>query len=49
MLVTGQHDIHEDDFSKCIQQMHLERDRMFEIEYKVSSIILMCQCMLFSE
>ena len=33
--MTGRIDIHEDDFPNHVRQMHLERDKMFEMEFKV--------------
>ena len=34
--VTGRNDVHEDDFPDLVKQMHEERDRQFELEYRVS-------------
>ena len=33
--MTGRIDIHEDDFPNHVRQMHLKRDNMFEMEFKV--------------
>ena len=35
-VVTGRNDVHEDDFPDIVKQMHEERDRQFELEYRVS-------------
>ena len=49
-LVTGRNDIHEDDFPDHVKQMHQDRDRKFELEYKVShnytliTFIAICFC-----
>ena len=34
--MTGRNDVHEDDFPDLVKQMHEERDRQFELEYRVS-------------
>ena len=34
--VTSRNDVHEDDFPDLVKQMHEERDRQFELEYRVS-------------
>ena len=34
--MTGRNDVHEDDFPDLVRQMHKERDRQFELEYRVS-------------
>ena len=39
--VTGRNDIHEDDFPDHVKQMHQDRDHKFELEYKVSHILLL--------
>ena len=38
--MTGRNDVHEDDFPDLVKQMHEERDRQFELEYRVSYVVM---------